>query len=327
MRLKVLWRDGWAYACGTGPDGVRIRRALKTQDPRRAEEARANLEARLWRIGLYGSDEVTFDECALSYAEDGGDTRFLVPVSRLLAGRKLRDITPKMIRDIARRLYPSAKPATLNRQVITPARAVINFGHQQGWCAPIRVQSFEADKPKRQAVTRAYLDRLRPHIPHHLFVLLLFLHTTGRRVGEALALRPDDIVDRRVTIPMTKNGEAAVTFLTEEVAEMISGLEETGATVFGYTRRDSVYSTLRRGCKAAGLPYLGTHQIGRHSFATTLSEAGWGSKAIAEAGGWKSVRLVAETYEHPENAAVRASAVFDTKLTQRRVGDRKNPKE
>ena len=63
MRLRVIWKNGWAHLDGTGPDGRRIRRALKTRDPKRAEEARAHEETRLWKVGLYGAESVvTFDE-------------------------------------------------------------------------------------------------------------------------------------------------------------------------------------------------------------------------------------------------------------------------
>lgn len=319
MRLKVVWRDGWAYAHGTGPDGGRVRRALQTRDPRRAEEARATLEARLWKLGLYGASHVvTFDECALAYAEDGGDTRFLVKITQQLSGMRLRDITPNEVRAAARRAYPNAAPATQNRQGITPAKAVINYGHAQGWCAPIRVRAFPVARPVRKAVGAGYLEALRPALPLRLYALMLFLHQTGRRVGDAIGLTPDnlDLRQMRAFIPRTKNGDPAVVYLTSELAELLTAINPRHGRVFGYASRSSVYSTLRRACTKTGVEYLGTHQPGRHSYATTLSEHGWSSKAIAEVGGWKSVRLVAETYEHPETDGERAARVFDTKMTQ-----------
>jgi 3-hydroxybutyrate dehydrogenase len=59
MRLEIVWREGWAHITGTGPDGARIRRSLKTRDPRRAEEARAALEGLSPQNRLYRPDEVT----------------------------------------------------------------------------------------------------------------------------------------------------------------------------------------------------------------------------------------------------------------------------
>ena len=103
MRLQIKWRNGWAYASGFKPDGKRLRRALKTKDARRAEELRADLENKIWRGNLYGADVVTtFDQAAVHYAEDGGETRFLVKISEQLAGVALKSITPQIIRNAAK---------------------------------------------------------------------------------------------------------------------------------------------------------------------------------------------------------------------------------
>ena len=318
MRLKITWRDGWAYAHGTGPNGQRVRRALKTQNARRAEELRADLEAKLWRLDLYGAEAVvSFDQAALHYAEDGGDTRFLVKVTEQLTGVALKDITPRTVRDAAKKAYPKGSPATMNRQGVTPIRAVINYAHDQGWCGPIKVKAFPTVKPTRKAVGVDYLVALQPDLPTNLFALMLFLHTTGRRVGEAISLTPDDIYDNCAHIAKTKNGDAAVAQLVPMLVDMLNDIPPVNGRVFGYKDRRSIYGTLKRACKKAGVEYLGTHQVGRHSFATSLEREGWSSKAIADAGGWKSVRLVDETYIHTNDPAKRASALIGTKLTQR----------
>jgi integrase len=320
MRLQIKWINDWAYAHGTGPDGKRIRRALKTQEPRRAEELRAQVEARIWQADIYGAKAVVnFDECALHYAEDGGDVRFLVQITTQLSGIKLHDITPSTIRAAARRAYPNAKNSTVNRQGIVPAQAVVNHGHAEGWCPPIRVRKFPEDKPQRVAVDRRYLEALKPHLPPRLFALMLLLQQSGRRVQEALDLAPQDIRGGKAFIAKTKNGDAAIISMTQEVQDLIEAIEPRHGRVFGYVKRSSLYPTLRRACGKAGVPYLGTHQVGRHSFATSLSEAGWSVKAIAEAGGWKTTRMVSEIYEHPVDSQEKAAAHFQTigkELTQ-----------
>lgn len=326
MRLQIKWVKGWAHLNGSGPDGTRIRRAVGTRDPRQAEEARAALEARLWKTGLYGPGHtVTFAECALAYAKDGGEARFLVKVTEQLGARRLQDITPRDVRQAARDAYPSAAPATVNRQGIVPAQAVINYGHAQGWCNPIRVQSLPVQKARKTAIGRPYLDALRPHLPQALFALMLFLYTTGRRVGDALALQRDDIdLPRlRVIIRDPKNGEPAAAYLTAEVAELIAALPATDGPVFGYAARSSVYATLRRACTKAGVQYLATHQVGRHSYATALDNAGWSAKAIADAGGWKSPSLVQNTYLHPQSPGEKAAVLFGKKLASSKTGGRK----
>jgi len=317
MRLQVRWIKGWAYAYGTGPDGARIRRALKTQDDRRAEEARAHLEARLWKVSHYGPEAVvTFDEAALAYAEDGGEARFLVKVTEKLTGKLLREITPKMIRDAARRAYPQASAATVNRQGITPAQAVVNYAHAQGWCGLIRVERLAVEQSKRKAVGADYIAALRPHLPLRAFALMAFLHMTGRRVGDAVRLKPEDRDGTLITIDRTKNGEAATAIISDEMAQMLDSIPPRHGLLFGYVHRSGLYGTLRRAATKAGVEYLGTHQPGRHSFATHLSDLGWGSKAIAEAGGWKSPQLVAKIYEHPTNAQGRAAKITGKKMAK-----------
>lgn len=317
MRLQIKWVNGWAHVTGSGPDGTRVRRSLGTRDPRQAEEARAALEARLWKSGLYGPGHtVTFAESALAYAKDGGEARFLVKVTAILGERRLQDITPRDVRQAARDAYPDAAPATVNRQGIVPAQAVINYGHAQGWCNPIRVQGLPVPRVRKTAVGRPYLDALRPHLPPRLFALMLFLHITGRRIGDALALRVEDVdLPRlRVIIRDPKNGEPAAAYLTAEAAQLIADAMPDVGSVFGYAARSSVYATLRRACTKAKLPYLGTHQPGRHSYATALDNAGWSAKAIADAGGWKSPALVQNTYVHPQSPGEKAAALFGKKL-------------
>lgn len=315
MRLQIRWINGWAYAHGSGPDGKRVRRALGTQDAGRAEEARAHLETRLWKIKHYGPEAVvTFDEAALAYAQDGGEVRFLTRMAEMLAGKVLREITPKMIRDAARRAYPEAKPATVNRQGIVPARAVMNYGHAQGWCAPIRVEGFPVDLPNKRAVGQEYLDAMRPHLPARAYALLMFLHYTGRRVGEAIAMKPEQIDGLRVTFGKTKNGKPAVAVMPKPVADLVAALEPVDGRVFGYAHRSSLYATLRRAARKAGVDYLGTHQLGRHSFATALDNAGWTSKQIADAGGWESPALVQKTYVHTADTQEKAARLLGKKL-------------
>jgi len=319
MRLQIRWINGWAYAHGSGPDGKRVRRALGTQDANRAEEARANLEARLWKIKHYGPESVvTFDEAALAYAQDGKEGRFLFKIAEQLSGKVLREITPKMIRDAARRAYPTAKNATVNRQGIVPARAVLNYGHAQGWCAPIKVEGFPVEPPQKKAVGQAYLDALRPHLPDRAYALLMFLHYTGRRVGEAIAMRPEQITGTRVIFGKTKNGKPAVAVMPPQIAAMVAALDPIDGRVFGYAGRSSLYATMRRAAKKAGVEYLGTHQIGRHSFATALDNAGWTSKQIADAGGWESPALVQRTYVHTADTQEKAAKQLGKQLARRK---------
>ena len=328
MRLQIKWINGWAYVHGTGPDGKRIRRTLETQDAGRAEEARAHLEARLWKVKHYGAEAVvTFEEAALAYANDGGEARFLVKVAEQLHGKVLREITPRMIRDAAKRAYPTAKAATVNRQGIVPARAVMNYGHAQGWCAPIRVEGFEVIQPRRKAVGQGYLEALRPYLPPHMYALLMFLHYTGRRVGEAVEMKPEHIDGARVFLPDTKNGDDAIAIMPPQLADLVNSPEPINGKVFGYAHRSSLYPALRRAAKNAGVEYLPTHQIGRHRYATALAGEGWNGKQIADAGGWKTPALVDRTYIHNAETQSKAAGVLGKLLAKSQKAKAAKPRK
>lgn len=116
MGLAIKWRSGIAWANGTVA-GKRIRQSLRTRDATQAEEARAALEAKLWKQGLYGGEAVrTFEDAALSYMQAGGEGRFLAPLIAHFKGVRLSSIKPGHVKDAARKLYPKGAPA-LSRMI------------------------------------------------------------------------------------------------------------------------------------------------------------------------------------------------------------------
>ena len=78
----------------------------------------------------------------------------------------------------------------------------------------------------------------------------------------------------------------------------------TGRRLFPYGDRHNVYRALRAVCKKAGLPYYGTHALGRHAFATRLLKQGKSLKFVQDAGGWKSIKMPAMHYGHLEKSEV-----------------------
>ena len=179
---------------------------------------------------------VTFDQAAASYAEGGGETRYLLRVMDHFKGVRLGSIKPGHILDSAKKLLPKCSPSTQRRQVITPAVAVINHGHQRGWCAPIKVKSKTGKTPARKAVDRDYIDALRSRCTTraypapHLGALMLFVHQTGARIGEAMGLEPKDVDLRNGTAIAydTKNGEDRLIDLTPEIIEEYSARSRQG---------------------------------------------------------------------------------------------------
>ena len=140
---------------------------------------------------------------------------------------------------------------------------------------------------------------------------MLFLYQTGFRISEAARLEPADadLDDASVAAGRTKNGDPRRMALTPEMVEELRALPPRAGRLFGYTSEAGVRQALRRVCPGAGVDYLGTHQPGRHSFATALDGA-MSTKAISDAGGWKTLRIVADNYLHPDGPERKAASIL-----------------
>lgn len=320
LELKSV--DGIWHVAGTIA-GERVRKSLGTRDRKQAEELRAQYEARLWKRHTYGEEAVrTFEEAALSYMEQGGEGRYLVPILKHFRGRVLGSIKPGEIRSMAKAIYPRHLPSTMNRQAIVPARAVIMHAHDLGWCAPIKVKMFEGGTTKRrQPVTdewmAAFLAQADKDKLPHLAALVLFMNRTGTRVSEAIRVQGEhvDLKKRMVLLERTKEDEWETRHLTSDLVLRIAqlGLEE-GKRVFDYTDRCAVNRRIKQVCKRAEIAPSSSHAAGRHSFGTSaMALPGARLKDVMEAGGWKSAKLFVETYVHSTEGGKNVAAGFDAK--------------
>ncbi len=77
-----------------------------------------------------------------------------------------------------------------------------------------------------------------------------------------------------------------------------------GQPVFSYMTVQGVNKALLAASKKAGVPYLSTHQIGRHTFAARMLGAGYAIKMVKEGGRWKSLKVVDRAYGHLEQRHV-----------------------
>jgi integrase len=320
MPLKVKWRDGIAYISGT-VGNQRIRRSLKTSDPKSAEILCAETEARLVRESVYGKgSEATFADAALKYLEAGRPRAFVAPLITALGRKRLNMIQPGDIKQLAQELYPNAKPATLNRAVVRKAAAIINHAAELGLCHHIRVKSFPVGKVVRHAVDRAWIDSFRAHASPRLGAMALYMYTTGARLGDAVKLEPKHVdLDAKRAVLKTKNGDERIFYLTDEMVAVLTALPPRPRhdRVFGYMNNSGVKKAWKKVCERAQIPYRMRHEAGRHSFATeALVRRGLDPVTVAAMGGWRNPSQLLSTYAHPENLAEQAEKVFGTKLTQ-----------
>ncbi len=281
--------------------GKRIRKSTGTDNRQSAQKELRRLEREAWEESHAPQvKQVAFEDAALAYIEQGGEMRFLAPVLTHFKGVDIVTIKSGHIHDAARTLYPSHKPATLNRQVITPVQAVLNFAAERGWRDPIRVTRFKAATPARRAADKAWLRAfMNACEDEELATLALFMFTTGARIGDALRIM--SINGREVTM-MTKAGKHTATMSRELMLRM------TGP--FRWKWRSAIYKPWKATCEAADIEYLSPHEAGRHAFATEMIvRNGIDPMTTRDLGGWKSTRML-ERYAHPEGVDAVVDSVF-----------------
>lgn len=254
--------------------------------------------------------------------EHGGSPKHLARLLPHMGGMLLGDIVPFDILELGKRLYPTQTNATRNRQVITPARAVIYHAAQRRWSPHYRIKNFKEDPPlRKKPASPEWLHVFfrqcdRDRLPH-LAAMILFMSTTGARVSEAVRLEwPQvDLVGRTALLLKTKTETNSVRFLTDHVVARLHALRETarpGQRVFRMKCRHSVNERIHAVCERAEIEYKPSHTCGRHAMANNAMALGSDIKSTMVAGGWRSVPIFLGIYVNPRNAGRVVAERFNT---------------
>lgn len=252
----------------------------------------------------------TFKDAADSYVEHGGEPRFLGRLIERFGSQPVTNVTPMAVHKAAVELYPDAANGTRNRQVITPARAVLYHAHELGWRGPARIRLLRVVKtrttvPANRRWMERFLEQCDADRLDHLAACVLFMNQTGARVSEAVRLEGQDVdlMRRTALLARTKTDSNSVRYLPDSLVERIRALNPAdGQRVFRYTSRFSVNERIKAVCQRADIPYKSSHVAGRHAFATNALNAGVNVRVAMEAGGWKSSNIFLETYVHTAEA-------------------------
>lgn len=224
------------------------------------------------------------------------------------------------MRQSAITLYPKAKGATRNRQVIVPTQAIINHAASLGWCSPVKVKRFDVEAKVKDPATLEWVRAFTVHASPHLGALCVFMFGTGARIGEALALTwgAVDLAARAATFNQSKIGQERKAHLPGEVVAALAKIPSNrnqDELVFGYGSRGGVKTPWSNAIKRAGITALTPHSC-RHGFATMLLRNGYDVKTVAKLGGWKDAATVLKYYAHALDDATVTDALFGTNLTQ-----------
>jgi integrase len=317
MPLKLYMRNGvWNYRGTIGPAErrSRLRGSCKTADKDIAARQIAEIEANYWKGHFDGPGAIlTFARAAQLYRKAGKSDRFLGPIEDHLKDTLVKDINKGTIRQMAIDLYPNGTGATRNRQGICPAQAVINFAAELELCSPIKIKRFKVDAKVKEPVTLEWLRAFSPHAAPVIEALAWFMFLTGARIGEATAVRWEDVSLNAgtVLIKESKVSKERISHLPTPLVAMLSNLPRVNERpVFVYQHPDDIVRAWHGAIKRAKIKRLTPHSC-RHGFATGLLRRGVDVVTVAHLGGWKTPAQVLKTYGH---------ALKDITLTDRLIG-------
>jgi integrase len=266
-----------------------------------------------------------FADAARTYLESGGERRFLAPIVEAIGAMPVDEIDQDVVNRIAREIYPGRTPGTINRQLFTPILAVLGMPANAKRCPPpLLTRPRGHDKaPALEIPDEAWFDAIMPVMSPKLRALVTCLTLHGRRVSDYIKRTPADVdtVHWILSIPDTKTrvpfevrlADAAIDAIKdmwleqqrEDAERALKGKPPLKRRwLFGTALRSNIARDLRAAAKKAGVRYFSTHPIGRHSFATRLLREGKSLKFVKDAGGWATIKMVADRYGHLEKREV-----------------------
>jgi len=328
MPLKLVKRGQVWHLRGT-VRGVLVRETTGCVERSDAEEVRIKREAQIVERSIHGaSTTATFLEAAVMYLENGGEARFIEPLTDYFKSAKLGRIDQAAIDKAAKEIYPEASTSTLNRQVYTPVAAILHYAAERGLCDWRKIRRPKQPKVRVRWLRPEEADKLIAECSPHLKPLVTFLFYTGARISEAIYLdwHDVDLSRRRVWFIDTKNGEPRGVPLHEQVVVELANLEHREGAVFRrpdgqpYERKadggGQIKTAFKGACKRAGIVNFTPHDC-RHTWATWHYAANRNLRALMELGGWKSEGMVMR-YTHVNADHLRASieALPGTKSAQ-----------
>lgn len=280
--------------------GQRINRSAGTGDRALAKQILRRIERDIERGAVSDRARPTFASAATSYMRNGGERRFLAPLLKHFAEKPLEDIDQMSIDDAAAILYPSASPATRNRQVHTPVTAILNYaGIERRTKRPKGSQGISKTDWLWPEQAERLLDAAYGVDAEFGTFLVTLLHT-GLRLSEALALewRNVNLQEGFAYVGETKNGEPRSVFLPPPVVAALANRSGVrGATVFRFRKNGHLYKLLARVRGRAKIDGISFHTF-RHTWATWMRRyGGLDTKGLVATGAWRD-RKSADRYAH-----------------------------
>ncbi|MFL5044913.1 MAG: tyrosine-type recombinase/integrase [Xanthobacteraceae bacterium] len=288
--------------------GVRINRSAGTGDKALARQVLRKIERDIERGAVSGRPRPTFASAALAYMRNGGESRFLEPILRHFKEALLDEIDQAAIDEAASVLYPSASPATRNRQVFTPISAVLRHA---GVAGQLRRPKGSQGEARTNWIWPEQAERVfdaADAIDSEFAAFLIFLTYTGLRLSEALGLewRDVNLGEGFAYVGRTKNGEPRSVHLPPIVVAALAnnqgaasqrGRDESQCRCFRFRKNGHLYTLLRRVRERAGVRGISFHTF-RHTYGTWMRRyGGLDTRGLVGTGAWLDLKSAAR-YAH-----------------------------
>jgi integrase len=260
-------------------NGRRVEISTATSDQAAARRAFRDIERDLILASEPGGERgvVAFAQAArlyLAWRRPGKvDEKFVERLIKDLGDYLLTDITSAVLVAAAERIHPGAANETRNRQVFTPAAAVLHYAASNGICPHVRIRKLPEKKPEARAIDPSMAEVAISAAQSDLKILLTWLFRMGTRITETLAVQREWIDRKTGTVRLydRKRKEWMVLPVHRDVLALLPAKMEFGP-LFPWRTRGGAYKPWRKLLKGLGMAFT-PHQA-RHTFATTLVNMG-----------------------------------------------------
>lgn len=329
--------------------GRYIDRSTKTGQRQDAHKILRRWQSEIETGEFSGPEELDFASAALAYMKAGGERRYLGRLIKRFGRMPLRKVNQAAVEEAAALLYPTASPATQNRQVYSPISAILKRSGP--------AYDFKLRRPKGSRgsiVTRwlwpeqafAIFDAAQ-NFDSEFEILLRFLCYTGCRISEALHLTCNEIrlAEGFAYVRTSKNGEPRAVFLPPHLVATLAnhprGLERGNARVFRFHRGGGLRNLLTTATamasglpkpkreKRSGQPIKQLHELDWvnfhtfcHTYATWMRRyGGRDTKGLVATGRWKSEQS-ASRYAHVVPSEDAMASVLLPERKSKKTSDR-----
>jgi integrase len=230
------------------------------------------------------------------------------------SGKKLSEITPKMIERYKERRKEEAAAGTVNREIAC-LKCMFNKAIEWKEAVANPVKKVKLFKENNQRIRYLELEEIKTLLENcsdNFRPLVITALNTGMRKGEMLSLKWENVdMDRGIIYLLdTKNGEQREVLMNEVVKNTFAQLSRDRKTPYVFTKENGTPYTdiqkfFRTALKKSGIMCFRFHDL-RHTFASHLVMLGVDIKTVQELLGHKTIEMTLR-YAHLSPAHKRSA--------------------